>query len=43
VATEAIRCEKTLSQLGSQFFYAYNHFGQHPERLIGWFDKHMAK
>jgi hypothetical protein len=19
-------------------FYAYNHFGQHPERLIGWFD-----
>jgi hypothetical protein len=23
-------------------FYAYNHFGQHPERLIGWFDRHMG-
>src|SRR5262245_16191716 len=26
----------------NQRFYAYNHFGQHPERLIGWFDQHMA-
>ncbi|MBN8848770.1 MAG: hypothetical protein J0I73_11830 [Sphingomonas sp.] len=26
----------------NQRFYAYNHFGQHPERLIEWFDKHMA-
>ncbi len=25
----------------NQRFYAYNHFGQHPERLIGWFDEHM--
>jgi hypothetical protein len=22
----------------NQRFYAYNHFGHHPERLIGWFD-----
>ena len=21
---------------------AYNHFGQHPEHLIGWFDRHMG-
>jgi hypothetical protein len=26
----------------NQRFYAYNHFGQHPERLLGWFDKHMS-
>lgn len=26
----------------NQRFYAYNHFGQHPEQLIGWFDQHMA-
>lgn len=26
----------------NQRFYAYNHFGQHPERLIGWFDRHMT-
>lgn len=26
----------------NQRFYAYNHFGQHPERLIEWLDKHMA-
>ncbi len=25
----------------NQRFYAYNHFGQHPERLIGWFDQYM--
>jgi pimeloyl-ACP methyl ester carboxylesterase len=25
----------------NQRFYAYNHFGQHPERLIEWFDRHM--
>jgi hypothetical protein len=24
-----------------QRFYAYNHFGQHPERLLSWFAKHM--
>jgi hypothetical protein len=27
----------------NQRFYAYNHFGQHPERLIGWFDRHMGQ
>jgi pimeloyl-ACP methyl ester carboxylesterase len=27
----------------NQRFYAYNHFGQHPERLIAWFDEHMPK
>lgn len=27
----------------NQRFYAYNHFGQHPERLIGWFDEHMSR
>lgn len=26
----------------NQRFYAYNHFGQHPARLIGWFDRHMG-
>lgn len=26
----------------NQRFYAYNYFGQHPERLIGWFDQHMG-
>jgi hypothetical protein len=25
----------------NQRFYAYNHFGQHPEELVGWFDRHM--
>lgn len=25
----------------NQRFYAYNHFGQHPEKLLGWFDKYM--
>jgi hypothetical protein len=25
-----------------QRFYAYNHFGQHPERLTAWFKAHMA-
>lgn len=25
----------------NQRFYAYNHFGRHPERLIDWFDRHM--
>jgi len=26
-----------------QRFYAYNHFGQHPDRLIGWFDRYMVR
>lgn len=26
----------------NQRFYAYNHFGRHPERLVGWFDRHMG-
>jgi hypothetical protein len=26
----------------NQRFYAYNHFGQHPERLIGRFDRYMG-
>nr|WP_313093357.1 alpha/beta hydrolase [Moraxella sp. CTOTU48268] len=25
----------------NQRFYAYNHFGAHPEKLIGWFDKYL--
>lgn len=25
----------------NQRFYAYNHFGQHPEKLLGWLAKHM--
>jgi len=24
----------------NQRFYACNHFGRHPERLIDWFDRH---
>jgi hypothetical protein len=27
----------------NQRFYAYNYFGQHPERLVGWFDRHMGQ
>lgn len=30
-------------EVSNQRFYAYNHFGQHPERLIQWFDTHMAR
>lgn len=26
----------------NQRFYAYNYFGQHPERMVGWFDRHMS-
>jgi uncharacterized protein len=26
----------------NQRFYAYNQFGQHPERLVGWFDGHIG-
>lgn len=26
----------------NQRFYAYNHFGQHPERLLNWLSQHMA-
>lgn len=26
----------------NQRFYAYNHFGQHPERLLDWFERHMG-
>lgn len=26
----------------NQRFFAYNYFGLHPERLVGWFDQHMA-
>ncbi|MFS4474311.1 alpha/beta hydrolase family protein [Chryseobacterium sp. T20] len=25
----------------NQRFYAYNHFGQHPEKLINWFNRYM--
>lgn len=25
----------------NQRFYAYNHFGQHPEKLLGWFNRYM--
>ncbi|HTV80587.1 MAG TPA: alpha/beta hydrolase [Steroidobacteraceae bacterium] len=27
----------------NQRFFAYNYFGLHPERLIGWFDRYMPK
>jgi hypothetical protein len=26
----------------NQRFYAYNYFALHPERLLGWFEKHMS-
>ena len=26
----------------NQRFYVYNYFGQHPEKLIAWFDEHIA-
>ena len=25
----------------NQRFYAYNYFGDHPEKLVAWFDAHM--
>lgn len=25
----------------NQCFYAYNYFGDHPEKLIAWFDQHL--
>ena len=25
----------------NQRFYAYNYFGDHPEKLIAWFDQHL--
>jgi hypothetical protein len=25
----------------NQRVYAYNYFGRHPERLVGWFNEHM--
>jgi hypothetical protein len=25
----------------NQRFYAYNHFGQHREKLLGWFAKYI--
>lgn len=35
---------KELMWIGqsNQRFYAYNYFGQHPERLINWFDQHLG-
>jgi hypothetical protein len=36
VARGAERIEES-----NQRFYAYNHFGQHPERLLGWFAAHV--
>ena|ERR1700691_2426301 len=29
-------------EVSNQRFYAYNYFGQHPERLVGWFDLYMG-
>jgi hypothetical protein len=26
----------------NQRFYAYSHFGQHPEGLLAWFETHMT-
>lgn len=25
----------------NQRFYAYNHFGRHPDKLVGWFGRFM--
>jgi hypothetical protein len=36
-AKELLRIEES-----SQRFYVYNHFGQHPERLAGWFGLQMS-
>ncbi len=30
-------------ETSNQRFYAYNHFGQHPEELLGWFSQTMGK
>ena len=35
------RKELLWLEQSNQRFYAYNHFGQHPEKLIEWFDRPM--
>lgn len=40
VKTESSR-ERGGQLESNQRFYAYNHFGQHPERLVAWFDRFM--
>jgi pimeloyl-ACP methyl ester carboxylesterase len=40
-ALEAREKELVWIEESNQRFYAYNHFGQHPERLLDWFVKYM--
>jgi hypothetical protein len=41
-AIGAVEKELLWIEESNQRFYAYNYFGQHPERLVGWFDGHMG-
>jgi hypothetical protein len=41
-ALGALQKELLWIEESNQRFYAYNYFGQHPERLVGWFNQHMA-
>jgi hypothetical protein len=36
-----LRCHTWIEE-SNQRFYASNHFGQHPERLVPWFNRHMG-
>lgn len=38
----AVNKELVWIEESNQRFYAYNHFGQHPEKLVEFFDQHMA-
>jgi hypothetical protein len=41
-ALGAIEKELLWIEGSDQRFYGYNYFGEHPERLIDWFDRHMG-
>lgn len=40
-ALGAVEKELVWIEQSNQRFYVYNHFGQHPEKLLGWFEKYM--
>jgi hypothetical protein len=42
ITTAAKTKELLWIDQSNQRFYAYNHFGQHPQRLIEWFDTYRG-
>lgn len=40
-ATGSRNKELRWTDESNQRFYAYNYFGDHPEKLIAWFDQHL--